>query len=156
MNKLVSRIFLSIALFGLFTVTASAQATHSVWNDNQPLSARDGATGATYSAFIRGDATFAWTQGLPRAFARAHVRVTPALNYDFMLVSIISTNNDEIRGRWVVRRNGAVVCNNCLGRAYGLSQPAAPANYFKIYVGTPAMYAERWHYSGYITRRFDF
>lgn len=156
MIKLVSRFFLVFTLLGLFSITASAQATHSVWNENQPLYAKDGATGATYSAFVRGNATFAWTQGIPRAYARAHVVVTPALNYDFMLMSVISTTNDMITGRWVIRRNGAVVCNNCIGRAYGLNQPAAPTNYFKIYVGTPVAYAEKWHYSGYITRRFDF
>ena len=156
MNKLVTRIILSIALFGLSSVSASAQATHSVWNDNQPLALRDFGTGASYSVFVRGDATFAWTQGIPRAFARAQVRVTPALNYDFMLMSVISTTNEMITGRWVIRRNGAVVCNNCIGRAYGLNQPAGATNYFKIYVGTAAAYADNWHYSGYITRRFDF
>lgn len=89
-----------------------------------------------------------------RAFARAHVVVTPTLNYDFTLVSITGSDNDTISGRWVIRRNGAVVYNNCLGRAYGLSQPVG--KYFKIYVGTPVAYAEKWHYSGYITNRFDF
>lgn len=152
--KLVSRFFLVFALLGAFSMTALAQATHSVWNENKPLYARDGATGASYSAFVSGNATFAWTQGTVRAFARAHVVVTPVLNYDYTLVTITSTNNDMIMGRWVVRRNGAVVCNNCLGRAYGLSQPVG--NYFKIYVGTPVAYGEKWHYSGYITNRFDF
>jgi hypothetical protein len=31
-----------------------------------------------------------------------------------------------------------------------------PGNYFKIYVGTPAAYAEKWLYSGDRTERFDF
>lgn len=44
--------------------------------------------------------------------------------------------------------------NNCIGKAYNLSTPIG--DYFKIYIGTPAAYAEKWHFSGYVTRRFDF
>ena len=154
MIKLVSRFFVVFTLLGLFAITALAQTTHSVWSENKPLQARDGATGASFTTFVSGNATFAWTQASVRAFARAHVVVTPGLNYDFALVSITGSDNDTISGRWVIRRNGAVVCNNCLGRAYGLSQPVG--KYFKIYVGTAAAYAEKWHYSGYITNRFDF
>ena len=41
-----------------------------------------------------------------------------------------------------------------MGKAYGLS--GAIGDYFKIYVGMPHIYAERWHFSGYITNRFDY
>ena len=47
--------------------------------------------------------------------------------------------------------------NDCVGKAYMLSpSPIPPGNYFKIYVGTPAAYAEKWLYSGDRTDRFDF
>ncbi len=154
MIKLVSRFFLVFTLLGLFSITAWRRPRIASGAKTNPLQARDGATGASYTAFVSGNATFAWTQATVRAFARAHVVVTPALNYDFTLVSITGSDNDIISGRWVIRRNGAVVCNNCIGRAYGLSQPVG--NYFKIYVGTAAAYDEKWHYSGYITDRFDF
>ena len=154
MSKLVSPILFSFALTIVLSVSTSAQNTHSVWSDSRPLACRDGATGASFNAFLDGDAAFAWTQGTVRTYAHAFARINAALNYDFMLISTTSATADEIRGRWVVRRNGVIVCNNCIGRAYVLSAPVG--DYFKIYVGTPIVYAERWHYSGTITSRFDF
>jgi len=153
MSKLASRILFCIALLVLSAIPALAQDTHSVWS-TRPLYLTDAATGAHYSSFVSGNAAFAWTQATPRAYAHALAVVTPVLKYDFMLVSVTSSAGDMITGRWMIRRNGVVVCNNCIGKAYGLSQPVG--NYFKIYVGTPLVYAEKWHYSGYITNRFDF
>jgi hypothetical protein len=117
---------------------------------------RDGQNKKEYKDIKPGDAIFAWTQATPRAYGHAHGVIDPTLNYDFMLVTTTSSTADIISGKWIVRRNGVIVCNNCIGKAYGLSQPAAAGNYFKIYVGTPLAYAEKWHYSGYITNRFDF
>ena len=153
MSKLVSRILFSLTLLVVCSAPALAQNSHSVWS-TKPLYVRDWATHAEYKTFLSGDAAFAWTQATPRAYAHALAKVTAALNYDFMLISTTSSTGDEITGKWIVRRNGVIVCNNCIGKAYGLSQPIG--NYFKIYVGTPAAYAEHWHYSGYITNRFDF
>jgi len=59
----------------------------------------------------------------PRAYAHAVGVVTAALKYDFMLISTTSSDADSITGRWNVRRNGVLVCSNCIGKAYGLSQP---------------------------------
>ena len=155
MSKLTSRIILSFTMLFVFTASAKAQLNHSVWSD-KPLAAKDGATGASFNTFVSGNAAFAWTEATTKAYAHAVAVVTPALRYDFMMVSVTGSNADTISGRWTIRRNGVVVCNNCIGRAYGLSQPAGASNYFKIYVGTPMAYAEKWHYSGYITSRFDF
>lgn len=155
MSKLTSRIVLSFTLIILFSASAFAQTSHSVWSD-KPLLVRDGKTGKEFKDIKQGDAIFAWTQATPRAYAHANGMISATLNYDFMLVSVTSSDADSILGKWIVRRNGVIVCNNCIGKAYGLSQPAAAGNYFKIYVGTPAAYAEKWHYSGYITSRFDF
>jgi hypothetical protein len=153
MTKIASRVLFSVSLVVLFSAPAWAQVNHNVWSTS-PITLTDWATHTSYSVFVDGNASFAWSQGSLRAYAHAHAAVTPALNYDFMLVSVTSTTNDLILGRWVVRRNGAIVCNNCIGRAYNLSTPIG--NYFKIYVGTPAAYAEHWHYSGKITDRFDY
>lgn len=155
MNKLSSRMILVFTMLFSFTASAAAQTSHSVWSD-KPLMVRDGATGASFNAFVSGNAAFAWTEATSRAYGHAFTVVTPAMRYDFMMVSVTGSNADTISGRWTIRRNGVIVCNNCIGRAYGLSQPVGVSNYFKIYVGTPMAYAEKWHYSGYITSRFDF
>lgn len=157
MNRLTSRIVFGFSLVLLFSASAFAQNSHSVWSD-KPLIIRDWNTKAEFKPpnINRGDAIFAWTQATPRAYAHAHGVVNAGLNYDFMLVAPTASDVDSISGRWIVRRNGVIVCNNCIGKAYGLSQAAGVGNYFKIYVGTPMAYAEHWLYSGYITSRFDF
>jgi hypothetical protein len=153
MSKLTSRILFSLILVVVCSAPAFTQTSHSVWS-TKPLYVTDWATHAQYKAFVSGNAAFAWTEATPAAYAHALAIVTPVLKYDFMLVTTTSSNADMITGRWNVRRNGVIVCTNCIGKAYILSQPIG--NYFKIYVGTAAAYAEHWHYSGYITNRFDF
>ena len=160
MSKIISGIILKFtlgfALLALLSVPALGQTTHSVWSD-KPFLVKDGASGKEYKVFAKGDAAFAWTQATLRAYAHAAgVISSPALTYDFMLVKTTSSNVDSISGLFDVKRNGVLVCHNCVGKAYGLNQPAGVGNYFKIYVGTPAGYAEKWLYSGYITNRFDF
>ncbi len=147
------RVSLSLTLFTVFSITAAAQASHNVWS-SRPLYLRDAATGVTFDTFVSGDASFAWTQGTLRAYAHAVGKPTAVLTYDFMLISVTSTNNSGINGRWNVRRNGVLVCSNCIGKAYLLDQPIG--QYFKIYIGTPLAYGEKWHYSGYITNRYDY
>lgn len=153
MSRLTSRIVFSLTLVFLFSASAFAQTSHSVWSD-KPLFIRDPVTKKEYKSIKPGDAIFAWTQATPRAYAHAHGVITATLNYDFMLVTTTASDAGSITGRWIVRRNGVIVCNNCIGKAYNLSAPVG--DYFKIYVGTPLAYAEKWHYSGYITNRFDF
>ena len=153
MSKLASRILFSFTLLVAFSAPGLAQETHNVWS-TRPLYVTDWATHAHFSSFVSGNASFAWTQATPRAYAHALAIVTPTLRYDFMLISTTSSNNDSITGRWNIKRNGVLVCTKCIGKAYILSAPIG--NYFKIYVGTPLAYAEQFHYSGYITNRFDF
>lgn len=153
MKKLASWILLGFTLLIVCAVPVLAQTTHSVWSET-PAAVRDGRTGASYTTFVSGNAAISWTQATPRAYAHAYAVVTPALNYDFMLVSVTASNADGFNGRWDIKRNGVLVCNDCLGRAYALSSPVGGG--FKIYVGTPASYGERWLYSGSVTRRFDF
>ena len=153
MIRTTSRILLVLTVLAVCSLPALAQTSHNVWS-TKPLYVTDWATRVQHSTFVRGDASFAWTEATVRAYAHAQAVVTPALRYDFMLVSVTSTTGDTINGRWNVRRNGVLVCGNCIGKVYTLN--GAVGDYFKIYVGTPMAYAERWHYSGYITNRFDY
>lgn len=154
MNKL-RRIIPGFAFAVLFSTTVLSQTTHSVWSD-KPYLVKDEVPGKEYKNLVKGHAAFAWTEATVRAYAHAVAVVSPVLNYDFMLIKTTSSDADSISGLWNVHRNGVLVCANCVGKAYLLSQPAAPANYFKIYVGTPAAYAEKWGYIAYIKERFDF
>jgi hypothetical protein len=155
MKKLTFRLCLLFTALVLFPATAAlAQNTHSVWS-TRPLYLTDYSTSTQYSSFISGNMATAWTEGGgATAYFRAYAVVTSSLNYDFELVSVTGTDGDSIDGLYDIKRNGVLVCDDCVGKAYGLSQSVG--NYFKLYVGTPAGYAENWHYSGYITRRFDF
>src|SRR6185295_2323513 len=155
MTKFTLRLSLLFIVLTLFPATAAlAQNTHNVWS-KKPLMLIDGDTGQQYKTFKIGNASAAWTEGTTRAYVRAVAIIaigTP--KYDFELVKTTSTNASEIEGLFDIKRNGVLVCDDCMGKAYGLDQ--AVGNYFKIYVGSPAAYSEKWHYSGYITSRFDF
>jgi len=156
MNRFASRILLSFSLVTAFSVTALAQGTHSLWS-KKPRLVKDGQTNVEYQTFVKGNAAFAWTESTVRAYAHAVAVIAPNLRFDFMLVRTIGSTADGIDGLWDVRRNGVLVCNNCVGKAYMLSPSMTPpGNYFKIYVGTPSGYAEKWLYSGDRTERFDF
>lgn len=156
MSKSTFRILVSLILVTVFSVTALAQDTHSVWS-KKPLLVKDGQTNVEYTTFVKGNAAFAWTESTVRAYAHAKAVITPNLRYEFILVRTTGSTADGIDGLWDVRRNGVLVCNNCVGKAYMLSPSMIPpGNYFKIYVGTPAGYAEKWLYSGDRTDRFDF
>jgi len=156
MSKLAARILVSFTMVTVFSATALAQDTHSVWS-KKPLLVKDGQTNTEYKIFVKGNAAFAWTESTVRAYAHAVAVITPNLKYDFMLVRTTGSTADGIDGLWDVRRNGVLVCNNCVGKAYMLSPSSIPpGNYLKIYVGTPSAYAEKWLYVGDRTERFDF
>ena len=155
MNKPGARLILSLAIAVFLSTNALAQDTHSVWSD-KPLLIKDFEKHVEYNSFVKGDAAFAWTASTIRSYAHARGQVSSTLLFDFMLVKTTSTNADSISGLFDVRRNGVIVCNNCVGKAYWLSPSVGPGNYFKIYVGTPTAYAENWLYSGERNKRFDF
>ena len=147
--------FLGIALLlGLFSSAAWAKwiPVHSVWSDNQPLYVADGDTGKWYTSTL-GFSASSWQETTPQAFSHA-VALAGGSLYEFRLVSVSSSDSDSILGLWDIYRDGTLVCNLCVGQAYGLS--GAIGDYFKIYVGTPFGYAEKWHFSAYITNRFDY
>ncbi len=148
--------FLFFVLLLALSPALFAQPAHSVWS-NKPLGMRDGDTMHAFNDLARGNAAFAWNQGTTIAYARAVGVVNATLTYDFRLVQVTgATSVSEIDGKFDIFKNGVNVCHLCIGRAYLLDQPAGTGKYFKLYVGTPAAYAEKWLYSGYITSRFDF
>jgi hypothetical protein len=153
MIKLTFRLCLLFTALALFPATAAmAQSTHSVWSTS-PLYLTDYDTNTHYSSFVSGNMATAWTEG-STAYFHAVAVISSRLDYDFELVSVTGSDGDEINGLYDIKRNGVLVCDDCVGKAYGLS--GAVGNYFKLYVGTPSGYAEDWHYSGYITSRYDF
>lgn len=158
--------FAPLALVSAFLVVspaASAQPTpaprvHSVWAQ-KPLYVTDGQTGVQYQvAPGAGAATMNWKDGTRDGFFHASAIPTSpmpvVLNYEFILVAISSANSSYIEGLWDIYRNSALVCTGCVGRAYGIDQ--TPGSYFKLYVGDSTSYAEKWHFSAYITNRFDY
>ena len=146
---------LSVLTALLITVQAqAADPVHSVQCDDKPLYLTDYAYGTTFSKFKYGYALFSWQEGSDPSFAHATAIASSGDEYEFRLETLYSNNTSEIEGEFDISRNGVVVCNDCIGRAYGLD--GSVGDYFKIYVGTPWAYAENWHFSGYITDRFDY
>ncbi len=154
MTKIRLSLVVSLALTAFLPVVQAADV-HSVWGE-KPLYLVDGQTGASYQAPV-GTASLNWKDKTRYGFV--HAVATPAvgpalLRYEFILVSISSCSDDYIEGLWDIYKNGALVVQGGVGRAYGIDQPVH--NYFKIYVGDSKCYAEKWHFSAYITNRLDY
>ncbi len=128
--------------------------THSIWSQ-KPYVVIDGDSNTQCTSFNKGDAAALWTENTRDGFFQVAVEVSSGDTYEFTLVAIGTSDADRITGFWDVKRNGMLVCIGCVGQAYGLNQPSGN-DYFKIYIGDPLCYKELWHFSGYITNRFDF
>ena len=142
-----------LALLGSASI-AEAQSipVHSVWSDNSPLFVRDGITGVSstpsFSSFSSN-----WQEGTNQGFVHA-VATSGGHLYEFRLVVVSTSTYDQIDKLWDVYKDGVLACDDCIGRVDGLS--GWIGNYFKIYIGTPLAYGTDWHFSGYITNRFDY
>jgi hypothetical protein len=149
-----SRLFLAAALLSLCASAAWAKwyPVHSVWSDDRPIYVIDGDTGVTYTP-TSGDSASNWQETTPQGFSHAVATTSNGL-YEFRLITVSANDYDSLTGLWDIYRNGTLACNHCVGKAYGLS--GAVGGYFKIYAGTPLAYAEKWHFSAYITNRFDY
>lgn len=156
-----------LMMLGVFSVSAMAQNTHSVWTNDNGLVIRDARTGCDYTSLRAFDMATSWTEPSPPTYpAIAHFRgvskayaTTPGCSdhfYEFTLIKTASTTNDDIVGVWNVYRDGVLACNTCNGTAYGLSQAAGVGNYYKVYIDDPFFGAQTWLYSGYIDQRKDF
>ncbi len=144
-----------VLVLGLLSMSSLAIAgwlpVHQIASD-KPLYVIDGSTGVGYTPSF-GDSSSNWQAFTNQAFSHAVAQAAGGL-YEFRLVHTSSSDDSTIVGLWDVYRDGVLMCDDCVGKAYGLDAPVG--NYFKIYVGTPLAYAERWHFSGYITHRFDY
>lgn len=154
--RFTSRLLLAAALvlsLSASAVSAKLLPVHSIWSDNRPIGINDGETGKSYEA-VRGYSVTSWQEFTPQAFSHAVGVADNGSLYEFRLTSVTSSDAAEILGRWDIYRNGVLVCGSCIGKVYGVN--GAIGDYFKIYVGTPFAYAELWHFSAYITNRFDY
>jgi hypothetical protein len=167
MKKQTIGFFFVLIMLGIFSVSAMAQSTHSVWTNDNGLVIRDAETGCKYTSLAGFNMATSWTEPAPPTYpAVAHFRgvskaygfVRPCTDheYEFRLVKTASTTNDDIVGAWNVYRDGILMCSGCNGTAYGLSQPAGAGNYYKVYVDDPVFGPSTWLYSGYIDVRKDF
>jgi hypothetical protein len=165
MKKQTLAIFLVLMVVGIFTISASAQNTHSVWTNNNGLAVVDPNVSCNYTAFSGFNMATSWTEPTPPNYPEeAHFRgVTKAGGtgcttyfYDFRLNKSVQTTVDDITGYWDIYRNGVLMCSACKGIAYGLSQAAGVGNYYKVYIDDPVFGPSAWLYSGYIDNRKDF
>lgn len=165
-KQTIITLFVLITL-GIFSVSAMAQATHSVWTNDNGLVIRDAETRCDYTSLRAFDMATSWTEPAPPTYpAVAHFRgVSKAYAtsigcrdhwYEFRLVRTAATTVDDITGLWNVYRDNVLMCNQCKGVAYGLSQPAGAGNYYKVYIDDPVYGPQTWLYSGYIDARKDF
>ena len=153
--KVNKYITMSIMIVSLLLLSSVAFAgTHNVVSE-KPYLFTDGDTGVSYK-YPRGAITMNWKDATRYGFFNAIVR-PPApkpLEYEFVLVAISQSDKEKIKGLWDIYKNGALVCEGCVGVAYNLNQPVG--SYFKLYIGDETCYDENWHLSGYVTSRFDF
>ncbi|MDK2125306.1 hypothetical protein [Parachitinimonas caeni] len=148
--KAITKFSMAIAM-GLALSAGAQAATHSVWSE-KPLALVDPTQGSF--APIKGSMASTWNSKTRYGHMHITAQANPNLSYEFNLVSISSSATDIISGIWDIYRNGVLVCNGCMGKAYGIHAPAG--NYFKVYIGDEQCMGEKWHYSGYITNRLDF
>lgn len=167
MRKQTIVTFFVLMMLGIFSISAAAQATHSVWTNNSGLVVMDATNGCQYTSLPNFNMATSWTEPAPPNYpAVAHFRgvtrtfgfsaTCPSRAYEFRLVRAAATTVDDITGLWNVYRNGVLMCSNCNGTAYGLSQAAGVGNYYKVYVDDPFFGPQTWLYSGYIDQRKDF
>ena len=168
MNKQINVTFFVLIMLAVFSISATAQSTHSVWTNENGKGIYDAETGCKYSIFDTFNMATSWTEPSPPLYpAVAHFRGTAAAfgndapctphTYEFTLDKTTSTTNDEIVGAWNVYRDGVLMCSGCSGTAFGLSLPAGgPGNYYKLYVDDPVYGPMTWLFSGYIDARKSF
>jgi hypothetical protein len=133
-------------------LAGAAPVVHQILSD-KPLYLSDPDLGIFLQPPAQGYASSNWEEGTRQGFSQVSCVFGPS-TYEFRLVHVTISDPSALQGLWDIYRDGILVCDQCVGRAYSLSAPVG--HYFKIYVGTPTAYANRWHYSGYVTARFDY
>jgi hypothetical protein len=136
-----------LAVFALFPAIAWSGQVHSIWS-TKPMYVSDPST--PNATAVSGNCSLSWNEATGQAFVNARAKNISGDIFEFQLVSLTANAGiDHLDGYWNVTKNGAPVCTQCLGTAYGLS--SGVGNYFKIYVGN-----NQYHLSAYISNRFDY
>lgn len=128
--------------------TASANPIHSTWSQNAPF--WFDAPGFPWQNPVSSDATFAWDEGNPYAFANAYITLSSSDVFEIKLVNVTaSTLPGVIIGDFDIYQNSTLVCGSCGGSFYNVDDVVG--SYFKFYDNTYA-----YHFSGFITARYDY
>ncbi|MBN2529041.1 MAG: hypothetical protein JXR76_21810 [Deltaproteobacteria bacterium] len=142
-------------IISIISFSAFAQDVHSV-HAEKALYLRDGDTGQWYNT-VKGTCTMNWSDQTRNGFfhAVAYPQAGTLLTYEFELVAISNSNDSYIEGFWDITKNGVLVCEGCVGKAYGIDAPID--QYFKLYVGDDSQNNDNtWHFSAYVTDRLDY
>ena len=89
----------------------------------------------------------------PRVCARRDIPLIP-IQPHLLQVNRAGDDARVIRQIKDVGDEGVLVCEGCVGKAYGLDLPVG--QYFKLYVGDSQCQNWEWHVSAYITNRLDY
>lgn len=148
------------------TAPVVGAGVHSVWSE-KPLYLEDANTCTSYNTY-KGNAVITWKESgcTPASispwshFFHAEQYVLPCpyckpVKYEFILNKAKWSDAYTIAGSWIVLKNGVAMTKDCQGTAYGLD--LAVGNYFKLYCQPTDVDTKcPWHFSAYITNRYDY
>src|SRR5215213_10459522 len=108
MKKQTIVTFFVLIMLGVFSISAMAQSTHSVWTNDNGLVIRDAETKCDYTTLPSFNMATSWTEPAPPTYpAVAHfrgvskvigyVRPCTAYEFEFRLVKTAATTNDYIK-----------------------------------------------------------
>ncbi|MFY0580693.1 hypothetical protein ACN28S_46350 [Cystobacter fuscus] len=130
------------ALTVLCPALAWSAPTHNVMSNQGLYVSEPGAASQNISS---ADMTFVWTEGTTNAFGLAKAWVATGDAYEFQLASVTApTTATSIQGLWNISKNGTLLCASCAGQVYGFYGS------FKFYSNNG------YHFSGFITSRYDY
>jgi hypothetical protein len=155
MNKMIVCLILGVTLSLVGTVITYAADVHSI-EAQKPYYLTDGTSGSTYSP-AKGNCVIGWNDKTSYGFNVARFSIPDAatpLEYEFILVAISNSDSNQIEGLWDIKRNGILVAKGIVGKLYGLNLPVG--SYLKFYGGNSQYNTNTWHFSAYITGRYDF
>jgi hypothetical protein len=155
MKKIIFCLVLCVTLSLVSTAVSYAVDVHSI-EAQKPYYLTDGLSGITYTP-AKGDCVIGWNDKTNYGFNVARFDITDtdnSINYEFVLVAISNSDSNQIEGLWDIKRNGILVAKGIVGKLYGLNLPVG--SYIKFYGGSSQYNTNIWHFSAFITGRYDF
>jgi hypothetical protein len=155
MKKMVLWLVLCATLLLAGTVITYAADVHFI-EAQKPYYLTDGLSGTTYTP-AKGDCAIGWNDKTNYGFNVARFDITDtvtSLNYEFILVAVSNSDSNQIEGLWDIKRDGIIVAKGIVGKLYGLNLPIG--SYIKFYGGSSQCNTNIWHFSVFITGRYDF